>query len=69
MKFSIITVCYNSEKTIERTIQSVLNQTFQDFEYIIVDGKSTDGTLDIVHSYEEKFAGRMKVISIVFSLL
>lgn len=63
MKFSIITVCYNSEKTIERTIQSVLNQTFQDFEYIIVDGKSTDGTLDIVHSYEEKFAGRLKVIS------
>lgn len=63
MLFSIITVCFNSEKTIERTIQSVLNQTFHDFEYIIVDGASTDGTLEIIKKYEALFHGKMKWIS------
>ena len=63
MKFSIITVCYNSEKTIARTFESVLNQTFQDYEYIVVDGASTDGTLDIIKEYEPKFNGRMRYIS------
>lgn len=63
MLFSIITVCFNSEKTIERTIQSVLNQTFQDFEYIIVDGASKDGTLEIIKKYENCFQGKMKWIS------
>jgi len=43
--FSIITIAYNSEKTIERTIKSVLAQTITDYEYIIVDGASKDGTL------------------------
>ena len=60
---SIITPCYNSEKTIERTIQSVLSQTYQNIEYIIVDGASTDNTLNIVKKYEKLFAGRMTVIS------
>ena len=46
--FSIITVCYNSEKTIERTIASLRNQTFRNFEYIIIDGGSTDSTLEII---------------------
>lgn len=59
-KFSIITVCYNSEKTIERTIISVLAQTYKDYEYIIVDGASDDGTLDIVKKYEYQFDGKMK---------
>ena len=63
MLFSIITVCYNSEKTIERTIKSVLNQTEKDFEYIIVDGGSTDKTLDIIKCYENAFDGRLKYIS------
>lgn len=52
-KFSIITVCFNSEKTIERTIISVLSQSYQDFEYIIVDGASTDGTLSIIKKYKK----------------
>lgn len=63
MLFSIITVCFNSEKTIERTIKSVLEQSFQDYEYILVDGKSSDRTLEIVHQYEPLFNGKMKVIS------
>lgn len=58
--FSIITICFNSEKTIERTIKSVLSQTYKDYEYIIVDGASKDGTLDIVKKYEPLFEGRMK---------
>lgn len=49
--FSIITVTYNSAKTVEQTIKSVLSQTFKNFEYIIVDGASRDGTLDIIKKY------------------
>ena len=49
IKVSVITVCFNSEKTIERTIKSVLGQTYNNIEYIIVDGASTDSTLDIVN--------------------
>lgn len=60
MKFSIITVCRNSEETIERTIQSVICQTYIDFEYIIVDGKSEDKTLEIIEKYKDKIT---KIIS------
>ncbi len=63
MKISIITVCYNSEKTIARTIESVLCQTYQDYEYIIIDGASSDGTMDIVSGYSSEFGDRLKVIS------
>lgn len=54
--FSIITVCYNAADTIEKTIQSVLNQTCKDFEYIVIDGASTDGTVDIVYSYNKQLS-------------
>ena len=63
MLFSIITVCLNSEKTIERTIKSVLEQSCRDYEYILVDGASSDRTMEIIHQYEPLFQGRMKVIS------
>jgi glycosyltransferase len=51
MKVSIITVCYNSEATIENTIKSVLSQTHKNIEYIIVDGNSTDNTKAIIERY------------------
>jgi len=63
VKFSIITVCYNSEDTISRTIESLLNQSYENYEYIIVDGKSTDRTLNIVNKYLPKFNQKIKVIS------
>lgn len=52
-KFSIITVTYNAGKVLEDTIQSVITQTYKNVEYIIIDGKSTDGTMDIVNRYRE----------------
>ena len=54
VKFSIITVCFNAEKIIRLTIESVLNQKWPDFEYIIVDGASTDATVDIIQEYAGK---------------
>lgn len=62
-KISIITVCYNSEATIEDTIKSVLAQKYDNYEYLIIDGKSKDKTIDIVKSYEKKFQGKMRIIS------
>lgn len=60
---SIITATYNSATTINDTIKSVLCQTNKDFEYLIVDGGSTDETIDIVKSYESEFSGRLKWVS------
>ncbi len=63
IKVSIITVCYNSEKTIERTISSVLDQTYDKIEYIIVDGASTDRTIEIINRFRGEFGDRLKFIS------
>lgn len=54
LKISIITVCYNAASTIEQTIHSVLDQSYPEIEYIIIDGNSTDGTIDIIKKYQDK---------------
>ena len=56
MKFSIITVTYNASRWLEKTLLSVLSQTYPDIEYILVDGASTDGTTDIIRQYESGIA-------------
>ena len=56
MKISVITITYNSEKTLRDTIESVLGQTYPDIEYIVVDGKSKDSTCDIVRSYGDRIS-------------
>ncbi len=54
MKISVITVCLDSEMTIENTIKSVVNQDYNDIEFIIIDGKSKDRTLNILEKYKHK---------------
>jgi len=53
---SVITVVYNNVKDIERTINSIINQTYPNIEFIVIDGKSTDGTLQIIESYKNSIA-------------
>ena len=54
MKITIATVVLNARNNISETIQSVLGQTYKDIEYIIIDGESSDGTIDILKQYEPK---------------
>lgn len=60
IKVSIVTVVYNREATISRAIESVVRQTYKNIEYIIIDGLSTDGTLDIINQYSSSVS---KIIS------
>lgn len=53
MKISIITVVYNNEKTITQAMQSVLSQTYNDIEYVIIDGSSKDNTVNLINNYKE----------------
>lgn len=63
MKISVVTVTFNSGKTVRDTIESVLKQEYSDYEYLVIDGGSKDNTVDIIKEYEPKFRGRMKWIS------
>lgn len=54
MKFSIITINYNNCEGLRKTIESVINQTFRDFEYIVIDGGSTDGSVDVINEYADR---------------
>lgn len=67
MLVTILTVVFNNEKTIARTIESVLNQTYPDIEYIVIDGASSDNSASIarsyIHSFEETNGKSLKVIS------
>lgn len=63
MKISVITATYNRESTIGDTLRSLLQQTFQNYECIIIDGASTDRTLEIVRELEPQFAGRLHIVS------
>ena len=63
MKITIITATYNSGGTVRNTLESVLEQTYGDFEHLIVDGASKDNTLDIVKEYLPRYHGRLRYIS------
>lgn len=54
MKFSIITINYNNKEGLRKTIESVVNQSFDDFEYIVIDGGSTDGSVDILKEHDQQ---------------
>ena len=62
MTITIITATYNSAATIADTLQSVLEQTYQDFEVIVVDGVSSDKTLEIVRSFKPAFQGKLRIV-------
>ena len=55
-KISIVTITFNSENTVEETIKSVISQDYSNLEYIIIDGASTDRTLEVVNKYRDRIA-------------
>uniref|UniRef100_A0AB33IZ27 Glycosyltransferase family 2 protein n=4 Tax=unclassified Prevotella TaxID=2638335 RepID=A0AB33IZ27_9BACT len=63
MKVSIITATFNSKLTLPDTIESVFKQTYSDIEYLIIDGESSDGTVDVIKHYEDIFQGKLRWIS------
>lgn len=60
---TVITPCYNSVKTIERTLECIENQTYKNIEYIIIDGGSTDGTLELIEQHRNKLPQQFQLIS------
>lgn len=68
MKFTIVTICYNAENTIEKTMCSVLSQTFDDYEYLIQDGASTDATVAKIDSVIDRYSELKDQIKVVSAL-
>lgn len=64
-KISVVTVCYNAVNDIEKTILFVINQTYPNVEYLIIDSGSTDGTMDVVNRYKklDEFVNRLDDIA------
>lgn len=65
MNLSIVTVCYNAESSIGETFESVLKQEYQDYEYLVIDGNSSDHTMQIVEEYRKKFKKKGIAFSVV----
>ena len=64
VKISIITATWNSERTLRQTLDSILRQTYRNYELIVKDCASQDATLSICRAYEPRFGGRMRVITV-----
>ena len=62
-KVSVITTTYNDAANLERIMEQVLRQDYENLEYIIIDGGSTDGTMDLIHRMEERMSGRVRYLS------
>ena len=65
LKISIVTAAYNAAATVRRTVESVLGQTYDNIEYIVVDGKSSDDTVKIVEEYRDKFEQKGYTLTVV----
>lgn len=63
MKITVVTVCRNSAATLRDTLESVLEQSWTGYEYLVIDGGSSDGTRDMLQGFEERFQGRLNWIS------
>ena len=65
LKFTVVTVVYNAESILAKTIESVLNQSYAPYEYLIIDGKSTDKTVEIADSYKDRFAEKHIIYRVI----
>ncbi len=65
LKFTVVTAVFNAEDVIEKTIKSVLNQTYTPYEYLIIDGKSSDKTVEIIRKYSKHFEEKNITLKIV----